>query len=1006
MGRSRKPRSLETLSCSKSTFTARDALLWCFLWGIFNLAVPAFSETIGIIDGFLASDKSYTGTSTLKFLSLPVSARSSAMGGHSSTTESEASVLQINPALLGTFNDYSYTISHTEVLGEFRHEYLATTIPTREWGSFGFGANVLLATAFENARDIDEEPSSPTAMDLALGLGYGKNLWENRLAVGGRLDLIRSAIDDVGAYTYAASLSSTFFLAGSVRLAVNMEHLSHGIQYNTATAALEPVQKALSIEIGRLAVKFPLGGHIGLLKNGEGNEIIYGGSEWDLFQLIKLRAGYQYRSLAGHFESNSALTLGFGLSFANTGLDYAFRNYSPLGQTHQVTVNYSRKGVGPLKDDELLSNAREAYRAGKLKKALGLATSALHRNPNNLSAVALVQQIKQELLRLEGLSISIFYTANNRGTLVPQTVSGQVAGGLARRKTKLFELKDLYPHNLVVDAGDLSSLEALQGFEKLIYEAIGQMPYDAINLGQAERLAGTDLLGPVQSVFRLPLFSANVYENSIPLQKEKVFTSKRGLKVALIGLMSPDTKLPPGSFVKNEKQKMFQTLDWLAAARSWYLSWKESPDISIVLLRGDRAAAQQLVQRIPDLSLIVLSGDESAFSAPVIFGNTLVLSPGQLGTKIGHLSLQFKQGKGITGYSHELVPIGQNVVPDPAIQALLEPAVVSFSPLASNAMAVPSKSQVFVYVNAASGEAAGNLSLKDMKSNLEFKLGSAKSPLGISPVLSYRNSRVAFISPVSREKDELRTQQTKSSGSIALAKSVNKIRILRFSPSEAWLYYIAESQGQWDLWRSSPTSDHGENITQGRFGEVFDFDVSSDEQKIALGAKQAGKNDIWVGDLSLKQVIRINEKDMEASQPRWHPNQERLAFLQRNSSYSRNWNLSLYDFGQGKLFNLTEGNRVEEICWAADGTELYYTAGINLTDLNACKLSDLSQRKLTKGSDQEPRSEKTPIAKEFKGEAGLLFEARYSNRREIRWVNTSNGPEEVMVSQPGYNRLR
>src|SRR5690606_14795507 len=113
------------------------------------------------------------GVPALSFLKLPTSARGMGFGAAALTTDEEATMVQGNPALLAMVQDYYYSVSHAEILGEFRHENLAFTLPTPGWGGFGASANILAATAFEDARDIDENPSNPSAYDIAVGLAYG-----------------------------------------------------------------------------------------------------------------------------------------------------------------------------------------------------------------------------------------------------------------------------------------------------------------------------------------------------------------------------------------------------------------------------------------------------------------------------------------------------------------------------------------------------------------------------------------------------------------------------------------------------------------------------------------------------------------------------------------------------------------------------------------------------------------------------------------------------------------
>ena len=168
--------------------------------------------------GLIDFGGSGAGVPVLGFLKLPASARGVGMGAPSLTTDEEASMIQANPALLAMVSDYFYSVSHAEILGEFRHENLAFTWPTQSWGNFGGSARILAATAFEDARDIDEARSTPSAYDVALGLSYAKTLWEDRVSAGGRLDLIHSDLDGAAADGYALNAGLIFMLVSDFRL--------------------------------------------------------------------------------------------------------------------------------------------------------------------------------------------------------------------------------------------------------------------------------------------------------------------------------------------------------------------------------------------------------------------------------------------------------------------------------------------------------------------------------------------------------------------------------------------------------------------------------------------------------------------------------------------------------------------------------------------------------------------------------------------------------------------
>ena len=115
--------------------------------------------------------------------------------------------------------------------------------------------------------------------------------------------------------------------------------------------------------------------------------------------------------------------------------------------------------------------------------------------------------------------------------------------------------------------------------------------------------------------------------------------------------------------------------------------------------------------------------------------------------------------------------------------------------------------------------------------------------------------------------------------------------------------------------------------------------------------------------------------------------------------------LRVFDFPGKKLLSATQESRVRSFSWSVDGKRVFYSAGVNLADINAFNLDSMTLGKVTHPA-ASPRSEENPVPKILGGRDGLLFESGVADRRNILWMDLSNQGEKVLVDSAGYNALK
>lgn len=954
--------------------------------------------------GFLGIDGASAGVPAFGFLKLPVSARNIGLATRTLTTDEEASLVHGNPACLALVADYFYSLSHAEILGEFRHEDMAMAFPTAGWGGFGLGANLLSATAFEDARDIDEEPADPKAYDVALGFAYGRGFLDNRVAAGTRLDLIRSSIDGSTAHGYAASFGALFFLIHDWRVGAAVHNLSHGVRYDGAEAPLEPLPLSVGLELGKPLLGSRWSAHAGVQQGNEGILKYYAGGEFRLWKHILLRMGWDGSAQDRELGGFGGFAAGTGVKYDRLTLDYGFKSLGLLGSYHAVTLNYSRKAKFRAQDDILLEKAVAKQRQGKYAAALALARKAVAANPYNFKAQALAKQLQIELDRLDETAFSIYFTGGTEGYLTSHWRDGKSLGGLARRKTKLMELKGSGGKSLVLDAGNLTHPRGTAGEERYVHAAYAQMPYDGVNLGANELVLGADAWSP-----DLPWMSTQQPLDRIRpgMLTEKTLTLKGGVKVLVLGALDPAGFGAEGGGEGARLEAVATTVRRAAGPDDG------KPRLLVLLMQGTLMAARKVAAAAPELDAIILAGESQALGSPMRAGKTLLCSPGRGGTHVGALTLMVDNKRGgLRSFRHFLIPLDASIPEDPGIRQLLAPVTIDPNKFGFDDYDEDYRAQVIAYVRGERPGAGGRIFLKDLRTGREFAVPPAAAH-NTRPILGYGKNKVAFLGGEDHGgaagPREIYSLELGTGRLDTLTRDGGSALDIRWILGNNALLTAYGKPGKRDLLRIDPWSREIRNLGEGRFGDVRGFDIDRSGERLAVMGESGGQSTLWVTSLKLEDPLPVAADRGFLGPPRWNPQGDRLAFLsltgREAGEGAASGELRIFDFDDNKLVPVTLQSRVRDFSWSADGKKIYYTAGVNLLDINEYHLDSLVLRKAT-GGGSSPRSEEAPVPKIVDGRDGLLFESSSEGKRSLRWVDLETRREKVMADSSGWNSLR
>ncbi len=266
-------------------------------------------------------------------------------------------------------------------------------------------------------------------------------------------------------------------------------------------------------------------------------------------------------------------------------------------------------------------------------------------------------------------SLTILYTANSNGYLEECPCSKNGLGGIARRKT-VFEQHQT-GNTLILDAGNLfSPYRKNEAQEKLLVELTEKLHYSLMNLGEQEFSYGLEFWK--QTGRKLNVVSANLRDKegrrlTPPFQ---IFAFE-GLRVAVTGVLSesafqnlPDELRAELSLVPIEEELSKTLIDIK----------NEQPNLIVLLLRSqDYEAEAMLAKRFPQLHLIISTDERLEREKPLRIGQTLAVSSGSDGEKVGKLSLIIDTAKNqILSFKNALLPLSKSVKKNAEIDSLVQ----------------------------------------------------------------------------------------------------------------------------------------------------------------------------------------------------------------------------------------------------------------------------------------------------------------------------------------------
>lgn len=269
---------------------------------------------------------------------------------------------------------------------------------------------------------------------------------------------------------------------------------------------------------------------------------------------------------------------------------------------------------------------------------------------------------------------------------------GECYGGVARRVTKINEIRGMDPnHTLLLDAGDQFQgtlwFNIYNGQEAARF--MNEMKYDAMSLGNHEFDNGVEGLIPFMENVTFPIVCCNLdtsqQPNMIGLFSRHEILNKGGKRIAIIGYLTEDT-----SFISNPGKHLhfYDVVDSVKAEVQKIKSMTPKVDILIGVGHYGYGNDKKLAHAVPDLDIIVgghthtflydmtgplPSNDEPEGPYPTIVDHgtrkTLIVQDYFAGKYLGFLNITFDSNNNVESWDGLPILLDNNTLQDPNILA-------------------------------------------------------------------------------------------------------------------------------------------------------------------------------------------------------------------------------------------------------------------------------------------------------------------------------------------------
>jgi 5'-nucleotidase/UDP-sugar diphosphatase len=246
----------------------------------------------------------------------------------------------------------------------------------------------------------------------------------------------------------------------------------------------------------------------------------------------------------------------------------------------------------------------------------------------------------------ETVELTILHINDFHGNLLPKPgKDGKPGtGGMAYIAKMVSEERAKNPEGtLLLSAGDMFQGTPISNLfrGKPVIEAMNRMGFDAMTLGNHEFDWGMEAFQNLRKAAVFPFLSANIIDDKgalLPGVKPYVIFQKKGLKIAVIGITTPETHYTtkPGNLKGYHVIAIEKALPPLIEKMK-----KEGASLIVVLSHMGLDEDRNMASQVSGIDLIVGGHSHTEVKTTVVAGSTIIVQAGYYGQYLGGMKIVF-----------------------------------------------------------------------------------------------------------------------------------------------------------------------------------------------------------------------------------------------------------------------------------------------------------------------------------------------------------------------------
>ena len=267
-------------------------------------------------------------------------------------------------------------------------------------------------------------------------------------------------------------------------------------------------------------------------------------------------------------------------------------------------------------------------------------------------------------LSAQDKTIYILHTNNTNGALENCYCPDRPFGSVEKRSVYISNFIEKNPNTILVDAGDIFTMNHKSYKDSLMAEAYKLLSYDALLFGDQEITMNPKTLNSLKNQMGTPVIGTNFVDQGF---LSSTIIKKDGIRIAILGVMDEYAI----KYYPEEIRAKIKLLDPVESIKNEMSRLNNKVDVFILLSHNGVDLDKSIAKKLNGLDVIVGSHSQSTIESPKEVNGTLIAQAGKAGYYIGVIELSIKNGK-VVEKSGKIDTMKFEMPDDPKIMKLIE----------------------------------------------------------------------------------------------------------------------------------------------------------------------------------------------------------------------------------------------------------------------------------------------------------------------------------------------